>query len=226
MTLSSIIILSANPQGFADTPDELSSDSFTSELPIQHSFDYVEDDNLGLYAGVWDTTSMQEAPAPYEFEEFMVILEGVAEIKNNQTGQIETVSAGQAFVIPKGYDSQWIQKGYLKKFYFIVENQALCPDNNGVNGISHFTPMQAFNQYQNTNMTFCAGVTTQSSQLAKENKNALQFIYINQGSLKLTDELGNHQIFTQNQALFIPQGVMLTWQASEDFNSYFARLTV
>lgn len=226
MTIESIIRLSANPQGFADTPDKLEADNFTSQLPIQHSLDYVCDDELGIYVGVWDTTTMKEAPGAYEFEEFMVVLEGKAEIKNNATGLIDIVESGQAFVIPRAYDCQWLQNGYLKKFYFIVDNQSLCANNRNVQGISQFiSTMPSVADYQNSQQTFTAGIVNSSAKLMSANNHAMQFIYINNGELKLIDNIGAQATFTQHEALFVPKGSSINWHASNDFNGYFVQLT-
>ncbi len=47
---------------------------------------------------------------------------GECQIRNNGTGEIEPVKAGTPFVIPKGYDCQWQQSGYLRKYYVISEH--------------------------------------------------------------------------------------------------------
>ena len=55
---------------------ELDQADFQSALPEQHLHVYFDDEELGLNAGVWTTTDMQEAFGPYPGDEFMVILEG------------------------------------------------------------------------------------------------------------------------------------------------------
>jgi len=122
MSVKKIIRLSPTPKNFGQVSDELEQEMFESALPIQHTHSYYEDDELGLYIGVWDTTDMVESAAPYACDEFMVLLEGQATIKNIKTGELETVNAGETFVIPKGYDCQWQQTGYLRKFYVISEH--------------------------------------------------------------------------------------------------------
>ena len=122
MSNKQIIRLSTQPKNFGKVTDELDSDMFESAVPEQHTHSYYEDETLGLYVGVWDTTDMVENAAPYACDEFMVVLEGQAAIKNIKTGEIEIVNAGESFVIPKGYDCQWQQSGYLRKFYMISEH--------------------------------------------------------------------------------------------------------
>ena len=63
MPAKRIISLSPAPEGFGQTPDELTPDMFVSELPVQHSHEYYADEELGLYIGVWDTTVSGSRPA-------------------------------------------------------------------------------------------------------------------------------------------------------------------
>ncbi|MCP3676001.1 MAG: hypothetical protein GY829_16255, partial [Gammaproteobacteria bacterium] len=117
-----IIRLSANPEGFQNEADELEQEMFESAIPVQYTHSYYEDVSKGLYIGVWDTTDMIEAAGPYECDEFMWLLEGSCAIKNNKTGIKENVQARESFVIPWGYDCQWHQTGYLRKFFVIYDH--------------------------------------------------------------------------------------------------------
>lgn len=85
----------------------------------QHTHSYYKDVSLGLYVGVSNTSQIIKPAAPHAYHEFISIIEGVAEIKNNKIGIVETVMAGESFVIPKGYDCQWQQSGDLRKFHVI-----------------------------------------------------------------------------------------------------------
>jgi len=58
MSKKKIIKLSQNPEGFGEITDELEVEMFESSLPKQHTHSYFEDEVLGLYIGVWDTTDM------------------------------------------------------------------------------------------------------------------------------------------------------------------------
>ena len=78
MTEKRIVRLVADPEGFGQSADELSSDSFASDFPVQHTHDYYLDENLGLNIGVGDTTDMIEAPGPYACDKLMFLLEGEA----------------------------------------------------------------------------------------------------------------------------------------------------
>jgi len=120
--VEAIVRLNPNPKGFGTTTDELSAEDFVSALPRQHSHSFFEDEQKGIFIGLWDTNDMLEAPGPYACDEFMLVLEGQVDIRDNSSGLLTTVSAGEALVIPKGFDCQWQQRGYLRKFYFISEH--------------------------------------------------------------------------------------------------------
>lgn len=233
-----VIKLSQTPEGFGDVADELEADMFDSALPTQHTHSYYQDENLGLYIGVWDTTDMIETASPYGCDEFMSIIEGVVEIKNNQTGKVETVMAGESFVIPQGYDCQWHQNGYLRKFYVIYEppaesipEQPVCEH---VITIDKKNPLpwqetsDGYNKkvlYQSHNEKFTCGVWQGDS----FNTGIIafpynEFITLKHGSLICTDEKGSEHKITAGQALFVPQGVNCSWQAREKISLHFVQI--
>ncbi len=244
---NTIIRLNTAPQGFGDTPDELEADMFVQGEPVQHSHSDYEDDDLGLYVGVWDTNDMHEAPGPYAMDEFMWLIEGEANIKNLATGELENVKAGEAFVIPKGYECQWQQTGYLRKFYVISEHpEEGIPSKPTVEGIvkPHANaPTTAFDgsalfafsknvpqqhndvSYQNGNGAFTAG--TFDSQAFKSEQQAFSknmFAYLLQGSLTLTDDQAVAHTFNAGDAFFIPKGTICSWQCDEYARFNYAAL--
>ena len=222
MTLDhSIIRLNANPLGFGEVADELTQDMFVSDLPIQHSHDYFADEDLGIYIGVWDTTDMKEAAGPYEFDEFMVVLEGSAQIKNNKTEEIETIVAGESFIIPKGYDCQWIQEGYLRKFYVISEGTEIdntqSIEHSSVVKLSNDTQASSQVSYQNTSGDFTSGIfkgKLESSPIVTCNQH--RFIYLKQGEITLIDHnLTEHQ-FNEGDAFIILNGAQLGCRSDQE----------
>jgi len=247
MTVRKIIRLSPAPEGFGQTPDELSSDMFVSNLPVQHSYDYYEDEDLGLFIGVWDTTDMIEAAGPYGCDEFMWLLEGEALIKNNRTGETEKAKAGEAFLIPKGYDCQWHQTGYLRKFYMIYENpNEPVPKEPAFEGIIILrgdAPMEpldyaepfltndvgTFQQqhicYQDNSGKFLSG-TWESEPFESETRPFPynEFACLQAGSMTVIDESGQAHMFKAGEAFFIPQGAVCSAQATEKVKLLFAIL--
>jgi uncharacterized cupin superfamily protein len=237
MTDKTIIRLSATPGGFGQKADKLDPDMFVSDLPVQHSHEYYQDENLGLYVGVWDTTDMVEAAGPYACDEFMWLLEGEAQIKNCKTGETEKVIAGEPFVIPKGYDCQWHQVGYLRKFFLISENpNEAVPNEPAVEGViipridvptkpllsgepfltEHDSPTPHHHiSYRDHTGKFLSG-TWESDPFESVTR---PFPYhglaqVVAGSLTLIDESGTSHQFTQGQTFFVPEGVLCSASAN------------
>jgi len=247
MSSKKIIRLSANPKGFGQTPDELEPDMFVTEPNAQHTHSYYEDEALGLYVGVWDTTDMIESSGPYACDEFMFLLEGDASIKNSKSGEMERVTAGQPFLIPRGYDCQWHQKGYLRKFYLISENpNEPVPANPVFEGIivpGIDDPMEPLDEassflfsgngaqqrqhvnYQDRTGKFSVG-TWESGPFQSELRPFQNhyFAYVQAGSLTLTDESGQQDCFNAGETFFVPQGVVCRASSSELARLFYANL--
>lgn len=247
MSEKTIIRLNGAPEGFGCSADQLASEGFASAPPVQHTHIYFEDQDQGLYIGVWDTTDMVEAGGPYACDEFMWLLEGEAAIKNNSTGAVEKAKAGEAFIIPKGYDCQWHQKGYLRKFFVISEHpDEAIPDQPTVEGIvipKAEDPMQPQTEHQPFLLTQGASIPQQSicyrdasdsfragtwqSEPFESAQQALphsEFGYVQQGSLRLIDQAGEAHTFDTGEAFFIPQGVQCRAQANERVTLFFAEI--
>jgi len=231
MSENKIIKLTAKPIGFGDVADKLTPDMFVSKLPIQHSHSFYENDEIGLYIGVWDTTDMVEVAGPYPCDEFMTIIEGAVEVKNNSTLKHETVLAGESFVIPKGYDCQWHQSGYLRKFYVISEHPLeTIPDVNSDIGVIKFQANkhcweQKQAQYQDVKGRFVAGVEQHKSMdLAQTDTNNHLFVYLKSGALTLTESNGTVHNFKASDAFFIPAGTCCSWHASLPLVKHFVEI--
>jgi uncharacterized cupin superfamily protein len=202
----SIIRLNPNPESFGETPDTLDAKDFSSDVPLQNTHSVYADDDIGLYVGLWDTQSMIETGGPYPCDEFMWLIEGECQIKNNKTGEIETVEAGSPFVIPKGYDCQWQQSGYLKKFFVISEHPGeeipATPAHEGI-----VRPQQDIS-YQDTTGRFYSGMlASEAFEYAREPFPHNQFAYVQDGSITLTDGQGAAHEFVAGDAFFIPEGL-------------------
>jgi uncharacterized cupin superfamily protein len=247
MSAKKIIKLSTAPEGFGKTADKLAPEMFVSKLPAQHSHSYYEDEVLGLYVGVWDTTDMIETAGRYACDEFMWLLEGEATIKNNKTGEMEKAKAGEPFVIPRGYDCQWHQTGYLRKFYVISEspNEAI-PQNPSFEGIiipradapveplacaepfliRGTAPVQRQHIcYRDNTGKFLSG-TWESDPFESEARPFPynEFACVQTGSLTLIDERGEEHSFKSGDALFLPEGVVCSARATEKVRLFFAVL--
>jgi uncharacterized cupin superfamily protein len=244
MTDQTIIRLSPDPEGFGDTPDELEAEEFQSDIPVQHSHSDYEDDEIGLYVGVWDTETMVEAGGPYACDEFMWLIEGECQIKNNRTGEIETVKAGTPFVIPRGFDCQWHQHGYLRKFYVIFENPGedvpAAPAHEGVvipksdailTDVEDDAPFDVTSGarprhnvcYEDTTGKFLAGTWASGAFESRRRPFPYnKFAYVENGSITLTDAEGAAQIFNAGDALFIARGTKCSATVENGVRLYFA----
>lgn len=236
MSDKSIIKLIENPEGFGKVPDELDAALFDSTPPIQHSHTNFADEALGLYIGVCDTTDMIDTATPYPRDEFLFIMEGSVDIKNNETGKIETIKSGESAVIPQGYDCQWHQQGYLRKFYVTYEPQEK-PEKPATENVVYISensdiPWQETSDghrkkilYKNNDQRFTAGVW-QSKALTTGliDFPYHEFIFINQGSLICTDEGGEEHHFKTGNALFIPQGTRCAWQIKHKVSIHFTQI--
>jgi uncharacterized cupin superfamily protein len=219
-----IIRLSSAPAGFGDIADELEPAMFESPMPVQHTHSYFEDEELGLYVGVWDTTSVTEVAEPYACEEFMWLLQGEVGIRNNTTGAVETVRAGEAFVIPMGYDCQWQQNGYLRKFFVIYEppgeSQSGFAAAEGIvrPQLSTDADLQAGPHtsvsYRNGDGRFCTD-SWQSNAFESEAKSKPyhQFVYIVEGCLWVEDDTGVEHSYEAGEAVFLPQAIVTRWSS-------------
>jgi uncharacterized cupin superfamily protein len=227
MSAKKIIKLSANPAGFGQQQDALESQMFASDMPAQHTHLYYEDDALGLYVGVWDTTDMVEVPGPYACDEFMWVLEGEVEIKNSKTSGMEAVQAGEAFVIPKGYDCQWYQKGYLRKFFVISEHpDEGVPQSPVVEGIVKFpaSGIGGDNRvcYEDSTGRFAAGVLQHESLDSEMSASPYhQFVYVSEGAMSLSDEEGGLHAFKAGEAFFVPQGTVCSWHSTSGVTAFY-----
>lgn len=206
-----MIRLDANPAGFGDIADELNAADFVSDVPVQHSYSFYEDEEIGLSIGLWDTDAMTEAGGPYLCDEFMWLIEGSCAIRNNKTGEVETVYAGMPFVIPKGYDCQWQQSEYLRKFYVISEHPKedipAAPAHEGI-VILDVDPLRNIS-YEDRTGRFWSG--TWSSAAIKSEQRPFahnEFAYVQEGAIMLTDSDGNAEVFNAGDAFFVPSGTV------------------
>jgi len=244
----SIIRLSPDREGFGASPDALEAQDFSSDIPVQHTHSDYEDDEIGLYVGLWDTESMVEAGGPYACDEFMWLLEGECQIRNNRTGEIASVKAGSPFVIPKGYDCQWRQSGYLRKYYVISEHPGeeipAKPSHEGIvipsadatlTEVDDDAPFAVTSGarprqnvcYKDTTGRFFSG--TWASATFESGQRPFpyhEFAYVQDGSITLMDAEGAAQVFDAGDAFFIPEGVECNATVANSVRMYIAVIKV
>lgn len=244
MSKSQIIRFDRNPAGFGETPDQLDGAMFDSDLPTQHTHFYVQDEVLELYLGVWDTTAMVEVAGPYGCDEFMWVLDGEVDIINNRNAARESVTAGEAFIVPKGYSCQWSQQSYLRKYFVIFGSLKEGEDENtsaqgiikpqyesGMQNLSNTEPFVIMGSqplqksrlcYQNSagdfSVTNWQSAPFESEQRAHPRND---FVCVERGSLTLTEAAGEVHRFNAGDAFFIPRGTLCSWRNNSDVRAIF-----
>lgn len=85
--------------------------------------------------GVWDCTPFTDRMMPYSVDEYMLFLEGDLTIIMPDTTEVH-IQSGDAFVIPKGFNCQWKQNGFVHKIFMFVDGAVLDANNASLKRIS------------------------------------------------------------------------------------------
>ena len=72
--------------------------------------------------GIWDCTAFTDQMMPYTVDEYMFFLEGELTMLLPNGTEIE-IKAGDAFIIPKGFECQWKQTGFVRKIFMILDGE-------------------------------------------------------------------------------------------------------
>lgn len=88
--------------------------------PQQSIWHHYSDTTQQFHCGIWqgESGSWQVDYAAHE-EEFCVLLEGEVILTDNN-GEISKLSAGDAFVVPGGFQGTWENLNRVKKYYAIM----------------------------------------------------------------------------------------------------------
>ncbi len=108
---------------------EMNPADLAAGAPVQKGHLYDEDAGEDYSAGVWDCTAFDDKPGPYSVDEFMLLLEGTV-VMVMPEGEEVVVSAGEAFVIPKGFECQWKMPETVRKIFMILDGAAPGTANN------------------------------------------------------------------------------------------------
>ena len=233
-----IIKLDLNPIGCKEVTNKHKTQLSEHTSTEQGNHCYYQDKTLGLTIGDWDSVGGLALATSQAIDQFIIIIEGTAEIKNNKTGEVEIVSAENSLVIPQGYDYQWQQSDYLRKFYLIYEppmqDIPATPVCEHVIRIDdqHAMPWQATSDgfkkkllYQSKNHKFTSGVWQGSSfKTGSITFPYNEFIYIKQGCLMCIDEQGLAHKINAGEALFVPQGAQCSWHSETSITLHFVQI--
>jgi len=89
--------------------------------PVQGVWLYSDDTKTGSRFGVWECAAGKFNASYAGITEFCHILKGEAHVTNRADGTINTVKAGDSFVIESGFEAQWHVPTYIKKSFAISD---------------------------------------------------------------------------------------------------------
>ena len=231
---------------------DLQPEDFQSELPEQHLHVYFSNETLGLEAGVWTTTDMQEAFGPYPGDEFMWVIEGQVDMMAGD-GTATHVKQGETFCIRNGIPVSWKQPGFLRKFYMTyADPNAETPDVSAANGgvlvfdaiklksgltkmettdpfvIKGETPLQHdSNAFTNDAGNMFAGMwdsTAFESEMLPFP--CYEFVQLLEGEIVITEGDGTVHEFVAGDAFLVPEGAICSWKTTDYVKKFYCMLDV
>ena len=242
MTKRLIRLLPDGPPTSGLEPMALDPADFHSALPRQRIHRAFTDPELGVSVGTWDTTSMQEAFGPYPGDEFIFVLEGNFAMIDGQ-GRGTPVEAGQAVILRDGAPLSWMQAGYLKKFFMIVDdpNTPTPQDDSAEGGVIVLPPDMrpddsdevsysdsGAKQRERVLFTNAAGTMEVGLWDSEAMTTDLypfpfhEFAVILEGEAVIEGEDGTRERFVPGDCFFIPAGTMTRWHVPDRVCKYYA----
>lgn len=228
------------PNGLSNM--ELDPSDFHEMPEAQHVHVYFEDNELGMSAGVWDTTQMQEAFGPYPGDEFILVLEGSFKMLD-ASGEGVPATKGQSVIFRNGVPVSWKQEGYLKKFYITYLDPradtpqihsaeggicALDPDMTlGDNDLlpDTSTPQREKVFFTNDHGNFEVGLwDTEGMKTPMEPFPWHEFAQVLDGEVTLTEVDGTARTFRAGDVFFVPAGTVCSWNVPRYLRKYYAAL--
>lgn len=100
--------------------------SVVSGDPKQHSQLMYAGHQDAIKSGTWESTAGVFSATMTDLVEFCHILDGAASIKTSD-GNTYHVSAGDAFVMEAGLETEWTVETYIKKHFVICGTAHLPP---------------------------------------------------------------------------------------------------
>ena len=244
--MTSASILRFEPKGPATALarwPEIAADELESGTPVQHGHEYLNDAERGLTAGVWDCTAFTSKMGPYPVNEFMILLEGAVTIVE-ENGRRTTVRAGESFILPKGLRCQWLQTGYVRKYYVIFNDASeLTPENPATLGVLRPEPKGelAPSSPPGADMLLSAVPRQWTHEWFKDmtgqwtvgvwqttpyHRKQIPFprhelMHILEGAVTLTDGAGVAHRFAAGDTFFVPMGALCDWKSTVDLRKIY-----
>jgi len=249
--MSDLEIIRFEPNGPSakglETWEEIDPGCLVAGSPVQRGHVYHELPELGYVAGVWDCTAMTSRVAPYEVNEFMLLLEGSVTIAV-EGGETVTIHAGECFVIPQGLRCSWKQTGRVRKYFVIFEDPSgrSHPESAALGVIrpQKSGPAQGMTKIDVPNPDiFLSSLPTQYDHGYFEDGTHQMFVglwestpferavtpfprnelmCILEGSVTLTDGDGKEHMFAAGDAAYVPMGTRCSWKSTETVRKFYA----
>ncbi|NRB36127.1 MAG: DUF861 domain-containing protein [Rhodobacteraceae bacterium] len=222
-------------------PMTLSADDFHVMPEEQTLHVYFEDKDLGMSAGVWTTTSMQEAFGPYPGDEFILVLDGQFRMLD-ASGDGVPATKGQCVLFRNGIPVSWKQDGFLKKFYITyMDPLAEVPQIDSADGgVLTMDPGIALTeadamlehpgQRDRVLMTNAHGNMemgiwdTEAMQTEMAPFPWHEFAVVQEGEVTISEPGGLSQTFVAGDVFFIPEGTVCSWSVPNYLRKYYATL--
>jgi len=229
---------------------ELDQADFQGELPEQHLHEYFSDEDLGLNAGVWTTTDMQEAFGPYPGDEMMWVLEGQVDMVDGD-GNATRVNEGETFYIRNGIPISWKQVGFLRKFYITYEDpKTEAPKISSAEGGVVVLNAESLEQAKEK-MDVTDPFVIKSGNPVQHDSNAFtndagnlfigmwdstafesemlpfpcyEFVQLLEGEITITEQDGTVNVFGAGDVFMVPEGTVCSWKTTGYVKKFYCML--
>ena len=199
--------------------------------PVQRGRVYHEIAEQGYMVGVWDCTPFTDRMMPYSVDEYMLFLEGELTMIMPDATEVH-IQSGDAFVIPKGFNCQWKQNGFVHKIFMIVDGSVLDANNASLKRISvpDFDLRNSKNSLITSRTEFlnAAGTMRVNVQLYDAMSHPSLaceehlLISVLDGTLTLNNGQGAH-VFSKGQTAYVYQGGLVDWTTTKGTKILLAR---
>ncbi|MCF8067963.1 MAG: cupin domain-containing protein [Desulfobacterales bacterium] len=98
----------------------LESEKVLEGEPVEKGYNYFTNATGQFTSGVWEVTPCKSRIDAQPADEFVYIIKGTVTLTDDD-GHAETFTAGQCYVVPKGFPHIWHNTETVRKFYVIFE---------------------------------------------------------------------------------------------------------
>jgi uncharacterized cupin superfamily protein len=201
--------------------EQMNYDSLVSGQPVQHGHLYHEISKQGYMVGIWDCTAFTDQMMPYTVDEYMFFLEGELTMLLPNGTEIE-IKAGDAFIIPKGFECQWKQTGFVRKIFMILDGEVPNAGNASLKRITVPNLSQpdsvdvtmSRRDFLNAAGNMCVEIQGHGAVVQMgRTSGANELITILEGSLQLYDGEKAH-VFNTGDTAYLLQGDVVDWKTN------------